>query len=331
MRFRLDPKFFKSYKQIRTKISCLQLIPFLKRNLQNVFTSILVLVLTFYLINFFYYLLNRYSFQKFSEEQIRAIVEAQLKSDDYEFSFVKFGNRENKSIAVLVNSNVDWENWSPKNVRPANLSIFEIAAKNPFERILFDTDLYQLKYSWDLIPPDSKGDYELVSSSLRVIDLSNDQKEEIFFCLMFAHGGSGTYFECSIFDGEYFYSPFPNEFTSTYPMTSDSEITPESTFSNYDFSYGNDTPVFSTFGSDDTFHFNENDDSMTFLKMIWADDDECHWCAHRYDIYHYKLIRDREFIWDASPNIIFSGGLVKRTEKTESPFDYLIKDYIFVD
>lgn len=325
--------FFYDLKK-KTWTICLK--PFVNKVLSNVLSSLLVLIITFYAVNFGYRIINRYAFNRFSEDQLRQMIAAQVGSEDFAFEKVRFDQDETESIAVLVNSNLETDEYGIPDLKqqgivPAILAIFEPVAKKPLDKILFDSELYQLRQQFELIPFRQGIDYMLESSSLEVIDLFNDNEEEVFFCLVYAGGGSGTNYECSIYDGKQFYEPFPNEVVDSPRPESDC-FTIDQCISNFEFLESRDSPIFSSIHSDTIYSFNDEKDKMIFLEMFW-DEDESHASPHLYDIYSYTIHRlpeSRKSVMGSETSMFFTGGYVRRTKENERglPIDVLINDFI---
>ncbi len=228
-----------------------------------------------------------------------------------------------------VPTEVDESNfYMDMQIETATFNLFEEAAKNPFEKILFESPIYKKKMSFKLMPEWQKGEeYKLVKSSLRVIDLFNDGKEEVFFCLQYLNMGSGTNLDCSIFDGKYFWKPFPARMEGLEKEVD--EYNGHFYESDYEYLSFSTEPIFSNIHSDAVFSFDDKDDTMVFLQVIWADD-ECHTCAHSYDVYAYRMLQNPNYIWSSAPSWLFSGGFVRTTKPNEKgkPEDVVIKDFL---
>ena len=312
------------------KLCNTNLCAFFRSIFSSVLKSLMILIITFYLINVTYAVFNKYSFQKFSDTQINEIINAQIDDKAFEVAYVSFDPTKEPSVVVL-GSDLGYmdENFSYENLDVANLHVFEIAERNPLERILFEEKMYKKKQTFQLIPEWQKElrekEYKHVKSSLRVIDLFNDGKQEILFCLVYLNEGSGTNLDCSIFDGKYFWSPFPKEMQSV-PEENDS--TDEYFYdSDYEYLTHATEPIFSNIHSDVVFSFDDENDSLIFLQMIWGDG-ECHLCSHHYSIYKYQILQNSNYLWSSEPSLLFTGGYVRDTVQAEygKPGDVIIKE-----
>ena len=123
----------------------------------EVFKYVVIWVLAFYVVKFWYFLINRVSWQRYSDDQIIKEIKKSLPSDDVVMDIFVLDLKWlwSKSIVVfswlpsskkhpeIFNDDVD-KKYYPK------IMVFDKIQKNAIEDIIFGVDLYKLSYEVQL-------------------------------------------------------------------------------------------------------------------------------------------------------------------------------------